>query len=119
MNILNLFRHPKQLHDLTPAEVAALSHATHAPAILDVRTSREYSSGHVMGALSYPLGNEHEIITNFDKRHKVILVCKTGHRSQAAAFELLKAGFTDVSHLKGGMDAWNREGRPVRTNGNG
>lgn len=114
MNIFNLFRHPKQLQDLTPAEVAALSHAMHAPAILDVRTKREYQSGHIMGAKSYPLGNELKIISTFDKRNKVVLICKTGHRSQAAAIELLKAGFIDISHLKGGMDAWNHEGRPIR-----
>lgn len=115
MNLFNLFRHPKQLKDLTPAEVAALSHATKGPAIFDVRTKREYISGHVMGAKSYPLGNEQKIISSVDKNQKVVLICKTGHRSQAAAIELLKAGFTDVSHLKGGMDAWSREGRPTRT----
>lgn len=113
MNLFRLFRHPKQLKDLTPAEVAALNHATQPPVLLDVRTTAEFRLGHIGGALSFPLGHEDEIITDFAATQKVVLICKTGHRSQAAAASLFAAGFVDVSHLKKGMDQWRREGRPV------
>jgi len=113
MNLFRLFRHPKQLQDLTPAEVAALTHATQPPLLLDVRTAGEFKHGHIGGAQSYPLGHEDEIIARFAANQKVVLICKTGHRSQAAAASLFAAGFVDVSHLKKGMDQWRREGRPV------
>ncbi|MCI0184310.1 rhodanese-like domain-containing protein [Sulfoacidibacillus ferrooxidans] len=113
MNLLNLFRHPNQLIDLTPQEVQNKS-VHGASYIIDVRSKGEYQSGHIDGAQHYPLGQEHEILNHFSKEDHIILICKTGHRSQAAANELFKLGFIHVSHLKGGMDKWKREEKPVR-----
>ncbi|QQE77709.1 rhodanese-like domain-containing protein [Alicyclobacillus sp. SO9] len=113
MNVFNLFRHPAGLKDLNPDEVESLLRQNRMPLIFDVRTRGEFRSGHIAGAKNYPLGNERSIITAHDGDTGIILICKTGHRSQAAAIELFKAGFTSVSHLKGGMNAWLREGKPV------
>jgi rhodanese-related sulfurtransferase len=116
MNLFNLFRHPAHLKDLSPTQVHELIHQNPSPAIIDVRTTLEYRGGHIGGAVSYPLGREGDIISTYSKGSKIILICRTGHRSQAAAIELLKVGFTNVSHLQGGMNAWHRERRPVQSN---
>ncbi len=112
MNILNLFRRPSALKALAPKEVAIHIEQSPKPVIVDVRSSLEYSSGHIAGAEHYALGNEANVIREVDKSSPVILICKTGHRSQAAAHTLLKNGFTDLYHLEGGMNRWRKEGFP-------
>lgn len=43
----------------------------------------------------------------------ILLYCRTGRMSEVAERALLDAGFTDVSHLDGGMEAWQRSGRSL------
>ncbi len=109
---MNLFRHPKQLVDLTPAELE-LFIQEHEAVLVDVRTPGEYHSGHVKGAQPAPLGTTASQLSGLDRNAPVVLICKTGHRSQAAAWELIGMGFTSVHHLKGGMDTWKREQHAV------
>jgi rhodanese-related sulfurtransferase len=112
MNPLNLFRHPAGLRDLTAAEVLAARDAGRA-VVIDVRTPSEYRSGHIEGALSIPMGREAQILRQWAPDTPLILICRTGHRSQAVAHVLLKNGYQAVSHLKGGMTAYQREHYPV------
>lgn len=113
MNLLNLFRHPKPLQNLSPIEITEKIAENQKEVILDVRTSMEYDSGHIEGAQSFPWGQEETIAAQFSRETPFILICKTGHRSQAAASTLLKLGFKNLAHLQGGMDRWKREGFPT------
>ncbi len=45
-----------------------------------------------------------------DKSAPVVLYGRSGSMSSTAAEELLRRGFTNVSHLEGGMIAWQRAG---------
>ena len=49
-----------------------------------------------------------------DKSTQILLYCKTGRMSGEAATALMGAGYTDVVHLEGGMDAWVAAGRSLR-----
>ena len=86
-------------------------------AVVDVRGPDEFTGplGHIETALNIPLdeltGRLTEIRAFQDE--SIILVCKTDKRSAAAAAMLGDAGFRDVSVLRGGMERWNRDGRPV------
>ncbi|OLN28608.1 rhodanese-like domain-containing protein [Desulfosporosinus metallidurans] len=115
-NLLNLFRYPENLIDLTPDELEERirNHEYRSEvALIDVRTTVEYKGGHIHGAMSFPLGSEEQIALKVEKDRPVILICKTGHRSQSAAAALFQLGFQNVSHLKGGMDAWRKKGKPT------
>ena len=46
-----------------------------------------------------------------DKTTPIALYCKTGRMSGEAATALMDAGYADVVHLDGGMDAWVAAGR--------
>lgn len=48
-----------------------------------------------------------------DRDAAIILYCKSGRMSETAARELVGRGFTDVSHLSGGMVDWERSGYPL------
>lgn len=49
-----------------------------------------------------------------DKATPILLYCKTGRMSGEAATALMEAGYADVVHLDGGMDAWVAAGRSLQ-----
>lgn len=48
-----------------------------------------------------------------DKTAKIVLYCQSGRMSEITARELTKLGFTQVSHLSGGMIDWKKRGYEV------
>jgi rhodanese-related sulfurtransferase len=49
-----------------------------------------------------------------DKSAKIVLYCRSGRMSAIAAKELVKAGYTNVWNLDGGMAAWQGQGLPLK-----
>ncbi len=49
-----------------------------------------------------------------DKSAKIVLYCRSGRMSDIAARELVKAGYTNVWNLAGGMAAWEQQGLPLK-----
>lgn len=88
--------------------------------LIDVRSTAEYQSGHVPGALSLPMdslnpsslanaaGNE------YGHSKPIYLTCFQGPRAKQAAETLMSQGFKDVVLLEGGTDAWQKSGLPIR-----
>ncbi|MCW5899132.1 MAG: rhodanese-like domain-containing protein [Flavobacteriales bacterium] len=83
--------------------------------LVDVRTPGEYAAGHLKGAklMDWNGGQFQKEMTKLDKDKPVLLYCGSGRRSDAALQELEKAGYRDVKHLVGGIQAWTQGGRPV------
>lgn len=86
-----------------------------SPVILDVRTQREYTGGHLEGAQLVPVQVfKRQLPRLMDLRDRPVLVyCRTGNRSTVAAKLLVDAGFTNVVNLRRGIVEWQREGRPT------
>ena len=113
MSIYDFFKNPKGLVELPPEKVKEIVENGKKDYILiDVRTNWEYNKGHIKGSLLYTLGNEDKLIKKLGIKDNVILICKTGHRSRAAANRLIRMGFNKVYHIKGGMDNWRKKGLP-------
>ncbi len=45
-----------------------------------------------------------------DKNESIILYCKTGRMSEEALLTVRKLGYTNVRHLSGGFEAWQKSG---------
>ena len=48
-----------------------------------------------------------------DKATPILLYCKTGNMSSIAAAALTNVGYTSVTELTGGMEAWQASGRTI------
>lgn len=82
--------------------------------ILDVRTPKEFSGGHLENALNADwMGKTFDQdIRTLDKTKPVYVYCLSGGRSSEAARKLKSLGFTEVHDMKGGMLAWRAANLP-------
>ena len=48
-----------------------------------------------------------------DKSASIVLYCRSGRMSEIAAEELSRLGYTQVSHLAGGMIDWKKSGYEI------
>jgi len=79
--------------------------------VVDVRTAKEFRSGHIAGAKHIPLQEIAQHLDEIPRDQRVVTVCHSGARSRMAARQLLRHGY-DVYNMAGGMMRWN--GRTVR-----
>ncbi|BDQ33146.1 rhodanese-like domain-containing protein [Pseudodesulfovibrio portus] len=75
--------------------------------LLDVRQEWEYEEEHLPGALLVPLSDLPDRMDELDAGKPLLVYCRTGGRSIAAASLLQGQGFTDVSNLVGGISGWS------------
>ncbi|WP_048504124.1 rhodanese-like domain-containing protein [Chryseobacterium sp. BLS98] len=64
--------------------------------ILDVRTEKEFKTGHIEGAVNISLGTIRERYTELDRNKTYITVCSHGLRSVKAEKILKERGFKHV-----------------------
>ncbi len=86
--------------------------------LVDVRTKGEVFQGYIGGAQHIDFMQWDaftEEVKNLDKSQPVMVYCKVGGRSHKAAVYLTENGFEKVYDIKGGIDAWNREGKTLTT----
>ncbi|GAB4127242.1 MAG: rhodanese-like domain-containing protein [Raineya sp.] len=82
----------------------ALSQAIAEGAFLvDVRTSAEFKSGSVKGAVNIPLDTISSQLAKFKNKKHIVVFCRSGMRSSQAKAILEKNGFNNV--INGGT--WN------------
>jgi len=77
--------------------------------LIDVRTTAEYTSGHVAGARHIPLAELNP--ADFGKE-TVHVMCRSGGRSSTGTDVLVGAGI-DAVNVEGGILAWQAAGFPV------
>jgi rhodanese-related sulfurtransferase len=100
--------------NLTVDEFAQMT-ADKANIILDVRTAREFESGHLSGALNLDVTAPDfaEKAAALDKSKTYLVHCAAGGRSVKACETLGRLGFSQLYNLPGGFRAWAKAGKPV------
>jgi len=103
-----------QYREVDAHEAASMIANLH-PLILDVRTDREFASGHLENAVLIPVQELQRRLGELSsqKRNPVLVYCASGNRSTVAAQLLVDAGFSHVANLRRGIAEWNREGLPT------
>jgi rhodanese-related sulfurtransferase len=76
--------------------------------LLDVRTNKEYTQGHIPGAVHIPLTEIGEKVRKLKKDKDIVVFCQNGNRSIWAIKRLMSMGYKNLYNLKGGYRAWKR-----------
>ena len=89
------------------------------PQIIDVRTSAEWRSGHIAGAVHVPITELGARIASLqlDGTRPIVAICRAAHRSVPAVRLLQQHGFRNACQLQGGMLAWRQAELPVEGDG--
>lgn len=76
--------------------------------LVDVRTSAEFGSGHLAGAINIDINKDDfsDRIKVLDNSRKVFIYCRSGVRSNKAAKRMQELGFKEIYDLEGGILAW-------------
>ena len=99
---------------ISPAELTRLINREDA-LVVDVSALNDFEKGHIVGS-------KHVAMSQFDPESKLLakvkdmpvaVVCRTGMTAGNAAKRLVKAGFSKVYWLDGGIAAWQQAELPL------
>jgi rhodanese-related sulfurtransferase len=96
------------MKQITATDLASLLANKAMPTLVDVREPHELGHGMIADAISIPMQEFatqlHQLGDNHD--HAIVLICRSGKRSEHVGQYLEQLGFTDVINLSGGMNSW-------------
>lgn len=80
---------------------------------LDVRTQEEWDDFHAPGTTLIPLDELESRLNELPEDEPIVVVCRSGNRSQVGRDILLSNGFEQTSSMAGGLNAWSAAGYPI------
>jgi rhodanese-related sulfurtransferase len=80
--------------------------------LLDVREADERELAAIEPSLHIPMNELPARLAEIPKNTKLIVYCHHGSRSMMVAGFLTGAGYSQLSNLDGGIDAWSRKVDP-------
>ncbi len=100
---------PKSGYQTVEASQAEQLVTSKKVSVLDVRTPREYSQGHLPNAVNIDYLNSdfEKQLEALDKDKKYLVYCRSGQRSSEAVEVMKKKGFRNVTNMLGGITAWS------------
>lgn len=81
--------------------------------VLDVRTQEEWNEFHAPNTTLIPLDQLPARLNEVPKDKEIVVVCRSGNRSQQGRDILLNAGFEQVTSMTGGLNEWRTSGYPI------
>jgi len=100
--------------EITPRELTARLSRGEELDLIDVREQFEWDIVRIPGARLVPLATLPDVAETLDKDREIVVYCKGGTRSRAAASHLADAGFRRVVNLTGGVLRWRDEVDPAQ-----
>jgi rhodanese-related sulfurtransferase len=98
----------QQVPLIEPAQVRGLIALGGKITIVDVRRPDETAQGTIPGAILMPLDNLPNTFSSLPKKGKLIVYCRSGHRSAQAVQFLLDHGYKNAVGMNGGYLAWTQ-----------
>jgi rhodanese-related sulfurtransferase len=101
--------------NISAAQAKQMLDSDHSIFLLDVRKFSEYVEAHIAGAVNIRYDTISDNLNELpsDLNAGIIVYCQSGSRSAIAAITLDQKGFTNVSDMTGGLDAWNANCYPT------
>ena len=87
--------------------------------ILDVREQDEWDAGHLAGSVHLPLSELAGRLDDVPPGDRLLVVCRSGVRSDMVATHLDRGGRSGLANLAGGLQAWAAAGLPLEPDGHG
>jgi rhodanese-related sulfurtransferase len=81
--------------------------------LLDVREQHEWDDYHIPNTNLIPLSQLKDRVDELPRDQEIVVVCRSGNRSQEGRDILLEAGFKDVTSMAGGVLEWRQAGYPT------
>jgi rhodanese-related sulfurtransferase len=81
--------------------------------ILDVREPEEWQEYHIPESTLIPLGELKNRVNELPRDQEIVVVCRSGNRSQAGREILAQSGFNRVTSMAGGLIEWKSAGHPT------
>lgn len=99
---------------LSPQEAVILMNQQ-SPILLDLREKSKFDQGHIINARQCGVSDLQQTLEKLkvSPEQPILLVCQLGQTTTNAGLQLKKLGFTNVSQLAGGMQAWLAAELPV------
>src|SRR5690554_2092682 len=91
---------------VTPQKAMELIDTTSNLVFIDVRTYEEYQTGYAEGSVLLPLDTLEASIATIvsTKDTPILIICRSGNRSNQAALLLQKLGYTEIYDVGGILD---------------
>lgn len=102
---------------VTAAMVAEELAGAEPPLVLDIRSAREWYTGHIPGSVNIPLNHIQERMAEVPRERRIAVHCAGGYRSSIAASLLHQHGITNLIEMAGGIAAWDAAKLPVVAEG--
>jgi rhodanese-related sulfurtransferase len=80
-----------------------------------VRTVEEWEEGHIPDSTLIPLDELPTRLSEVPGDREIVVVCRSGNRSQVGRDILLDAGFEQVTSMSGGVNEWKSLGYPIES----
>lgn len=113
LSVISFSSFASEVKDISADELLAAD--TSSWLVLDVRSEKEFNSGHVPGAVNIA---HSEIANNLQsllayKDKPVVVYCRSGFRAGKATDILISEGFSQLMHLQGDMLNWQKAGHTI------
>jgi rhodanese-related sulfurtransferase len=99
-----------------PAEISvseAYNKYQNGAYVLDVRTQEEWNDFHAPNTTLIPLDQLPSRLDEIPRDREIVIVCRSGNRSQQGRDILLNTGFQQVTSMQGGLNEWRASGYPI------
>lgn len=106
---------PAEVSDLPLAISVNEAHELYQDGVLflDVRTQEEWDDFHAPNSTHIPLDQLETRYSELPDDEQIVVVCRSGNRSQTGRDILIDNGFEQVTSMDGGLNAWRAAGFPT------
>lgn len=104
------------IENIKPERFDALRKSdTNKVVVLDVRTKKEYTEGHIPGSVLIDISSPdfEKQVAKLDKDKTYLVHCAHGGRGLRACKKMDHLGFKKLYNLEGGITDWEKAGKPV------